>query len=155
MPLLVAPVILAGRRRLSRAAVRGLALAAALAVTGLGAALLAQTHGVGVYWFGGFRPRHAVVLGVSFTVDTFGAWGVVLAGVVTGAALLAAGAWRRFGPLAYVLTLVVLAAASGFCLTGDLFNLFVFFELMSVATIALCALDTADTRADGLENAVQ
>jgi multicomponent Na+:H+ antiporter subunit D len=147
VPLLVAPVILAGRRHWSRTAVRGLALAAALAVTGLGATLLAQTHGVGVYWFGGVRPRHGVVLGVSFTVDTFGAAGVLFAGVLTGAALLAAGAWRRFGPLAYVLTLVVLAAASGFCLTGDLFNLFVFFELMSVATIALCALNAADTRA--------
>ncbi len=147
VPLLVAPTILAGRRHLSRSVVRGLALAAALAVTALGATLLAQAHGVGVYWFGGWRPRHGVVLGVSFAVDSFGAAGVLLAGALTAAALVAAGTWRRFGPLAHVLTMVLLAAASGFSLTGDLFNLFVFFELMSVATIALCALDTGDTRA--------
>ena len=147
VPLLAAPVILAGRRRLPGAVVHGLALLAALTVTGLGAALLAQTHGVGVYWFGGWRPHHGVVLGVSFTVDSFAAAGVVLAGVLTVAALLAAGSWPTFGPLAHVLSLVVLAAASGFCLTGDLFNLFVCFELMSVATIALCALEADQTRA--------
>ncbi len=147
VPLLTAPVLLAGRRHLPRAAMQGLALLAALAVTGLGATMLAQTHGVGVYWFGGWRPQHGVVLGVSFAVDSFAAAGVVLAGTLTAAALLAARAWPTFGPLAHVLILVVLAAASGFCLTGDLFNLFVFFELMSVATIALCALETGQPRA--------
>ncbi len=146
VPLLTAPVILAGRRHLPRTAVRGLALAAALTVAALGATLLAQAHGVGVYWFGGWRPRHGVVIGVNFAVDSFGAAGVLFAGALTAAVLLAAGSWHRFGPLAHVLTLVVLAAASGFCLTGDLFNMFVFFELMSVATIALLALDTGDTR---------
>lgn len=147
VPLLGAPLILAGRRRLPRAAVRAVALIVSLTVTAIGATLLAQVHGVSVYWFGGWRPRHGVVLGVSFAVDTFGAAGVLLAGGLTTAALLAAGSWRRFGPLAHVLTLLVLAAASGFCLTGDLFNLFVFFELMSVATIALCALDPGETGA--------
>ncbi|HEY6428192.1 MAG TPA: proton-conducting transporter membrane subunit, partial [Acidimicrobiales bacterium] len=144
VPLLTAPAILAGRRHLPRAVVRGLALAAALTVAALGATLLAQAHGVGVYWFGGWRPRHGVVIGVNFAVDSFGAAGVLFAGALTAAVLLAAGSWHRFGPLAHVLTLVVLAAASGFCLTGDLFNMFVFFELMSVATIALLAL--GDTR---------
>ena len=34
--------------------------------------------------------------------------------------------------------LIFLGAMSGFCQTGDLFNLFVFFELMSAAAFALC-----------------
>jgi multicomponent Na+:H+ antiporter subunit D len=38
-----------------------------------------------------------------------------------------------------VLVLVFLAAMCGFALTGDLFNLFVFFELMSVSAFALTA----------------
>jgi multicomponent Na+:H+ antiporter subunit D len=50
--------------------------------------------------------------------------------------------WRFFedvGNLFHVLMLVFLAAMVGFCLTGDLFNMFVFFELMSVAAYALTA----------------
>ena len=42
------------------------------------------------------------------------------------------------------LMLVFLAAMCGFALTGDLFNLFVFFELMSTAAFALCGLKTAE-----------
>ena len=38
--------------------------------------------------------------------------------------------------------LVFLAAVSGFVLTADLFNLFVWFELMSTAAFALCGLNT-------------
>ena len=40
--------------------------------------------------------------------------------------------------------LVFLAAMSGFALTGDLFNLFVVFELMSIAAFALCGLKIAE-----------
>ena len=48
--------------------------------------------------------------------------------------------WRYFkeiGTLFTALMLVFLGAMAGFSLTGDLFNLFVFFELMSVAAYAL------------------
>ena len=43
------------------------------------------------------------------------------------------------GPLFGALMLVFLAAMVGFCLTGDLFDLAVFFELMGVAAYALTA----------------
>jgi multicomponent Na+:H+ antiporter subunit D len=48
--------------------------------------------------------------------------------------------WRYFdetGPLYHVLLLVFLGAVEGFALSGDLFNLFVFLELMTVPAIAL------------------
>lgn len=48
--------------------------------------------------------------------------------------------WHFFdtiGNLFHVLMLVFLGAMIGFCLTGDLFTLFVFFELMSVAAFSL------------------
>src|SRR5947208_3285178 len=50
--------------------------------------------------------------------------------------------WRYFeevGALFHVLVLVFLAAMTGFALSGDLFNMFVWFELMSVAAYALTA----------------
>jgi multicomponent Na+:H+ antiporter subunit D len=59
--------------------------------------------------------------------------------LVTAALLFA---WRFFdavGPIFHALMLVFLASMCGFALTGDLFNLFVFFELMSVSAYAMTA----------------
>src|SRR5581483_2167145 len=42
------------------------------------------------------------------------------------------------------LMMIFMAAMCGFSYTGDLFNLFVFFELMSVAAFALCGLKTLE-----------
>ena len=44
----------------------------------------------------------------------------------------------------HALLLAFLAAMCGFCLTGDMFNMFVFFELMSAAAFALCGYKTED-----------
>jgi multicomponent Na+:H+ antiporter subunit D len=95
-----------------------------------------------VYWFGGWEPRHGVAIGVSFAIDQLSA------GLGLFCALLFVTAfvfsWRYFvvvGPLFHALMLVFLAGMLGFGYTGDLFNLFVFFELMSVAAYALVAYD--------------
>ena len=48
------------------------------------------------------------------------------------------------GTLFHVLMLVFLGAMCGFSLTGDLFNLFVFFELMSAAAYGLCGYKTEE-----------
>ena len=59
-------------------------------------------------------------------------------GVIVCAALLFS--WRHLEAVSHIyhaLMLVFLAGMVGFCLTGDLFNLFVFFELLSVAAYAL------------------
>ena len=45
----------------------------------------------------------------------------------------------RSGPTFHALILIFLGALAGFALTGDLFNMFVFFELMSVSAYALTA----------------
>ena len=107
--------------------------------------LIHATHGTTVYWFGNWYPRGSVVLGIGFVVDTIGAGLATLAALLTFLALLFS--WRfidsgsnHFQPL----MLVFLAAMCGFSLTGDLFNLFVFFELMSTAAFALCGLKTAE-----------
>jgi len=50
--------------------------------------------------------------------------------------------WRHFESVGHAfpaLLLVFMTAIMGFCLSGDLFNMFVFFELMTVSGIALTA----------------
>ena len=128
-------------RRVRTGLVDATATAVALAVAVLAALLLQATAGGDlVYRFGGWHPEHGVALGITFVVGPFGAGLALLAGVVVTAAFWFS--WRFFdevGVLFHVLVLVFLAAMVGFVLTGDLFNLFVFFELMSVSAFALTA----------------
>ncbi len=98
-----------------------------------------------VYWFGGWTPRAGVALGISFSIDT------VAAALASFVALLVLAAfvfsWHYFdavGTHFHVLMLVFLGAMCGFSLTGDLFNLFVFFELMSASGFALCGYKTEE-----------
>jgi multicomponent Na+:H+ antiporter subunit D len=92
------------------------------------------------YWMGGFSPKHGVTIGISLSIDTLGA------GLATFAALLVTAALvyslRYFDEIEGLfngLMLLFMAGMVGFCLTGDLFNLVVFFELMSAAAYALTA----------------
>ena len=73
-------------------------------------------------------------------IDPLGASLALLAAGLVGVALVFA--WRFFaavGPTFHALILIFLGALAGFALTGDLFNMFVFFELMSVSAYALTA----------------
>ncbi len=93
-----------------------------------------------VTWVGGWQPRAGVALGISMAFDPLSTSLALLAAVLVCAAFLFA--WRYFetpGPIFHALVLVFGGAMAGFCLSGDLFNLFVFFELMSVTAYALTA----------------
>ena len=120
------------------------ATAAVVAVCCL-ALLAASRDGTVVYWFGGWTPRGGIALGVAFAVDPVGAALATLAGVLATAALTFS--WRIFEAvrtLHHGLMLVFLAGIVGFCLSGDLFTMFVFFELLSVAAYALAGYQTTD-----------
>ncbi len=132
--LLVALHVVA-RRRLADA----LATAVAASVAVMCVVLLAGSLDEPIIeWFGDWPPRGEVVLGVGFVIDPLGAGMASLcAGLVTAVFVYT---WRYFdavGVLFHALLLVFLAAICGFCLTGDLFNMFVYFELMSVAAYSL------------------
>ncbi len=100
-----------------------------------------DSDGPVVTQLGGWAPRPGgVVLGISLAFDPLGAALALLASVLVGTALVFA--WRFFdavGPTFHALILVFLGSLTGFALTGDLFNMFVFFELMSVSAYALTA----------------
>jgi len=139
IPLLAAAAIAATGHVVPGKVFNVLAVAVAVSMTVLSMILLVHTwrHDL-VTWFGGWKPHDGLALGVAFTVDPFGAGFAALVGVLATAAFIFSwGYFERVGHLYYTLMLVFAGAMAGFSLTGDLFNLFVFFELMSVSAYAL------------------
>jgi len=139
VPLLAAAGLTAVSTRVNRPIAEVVALAATLAVVTLCAILLARTaSGLEIYWFGGWEPRHGIAVGVSFAIDAIGAGLATLVSALMVAALVLMWRYRDTdAPHFQTLMLLFLAGMVGFCLSGDLFNMFVFFELMSVAAFAL------------------
>jgi len=141
VPLLAAAAIAAANQRMRPGVDDGVAIAAAAATAALCMLLVLRTGNRPVdVFFGGWRPRGGVALGIAFSVEPLSASLAALAAVLTAAALVFA--WRSFadaGSLFHVLMLVFLAGMVAFALAGDLFTMFVFFELMGVAAFALTA----------------
>ena len=97
-------------------------------------------HGDAVYWFAGFRPHHGVAIGIDFETGPLSAGLGCLAAVLVTASMVFS--WRYFEQVStyyHALMLTFLAGMAGFCLTGDIFDLFVWFELMGVSAYALTA----------------
>ena len=145
-PLLAAAVLAGFRKYLPRAAADSIAIACAACnfVFCLLLTIRAQDHTL-VYWFGNWYPRGSMVLGISFVIDPVAAGLASLAAALTLLALVFSWRYVDAGSNHYQpLMLVFLTGMTGFCLTGDLFNLFVFFELMSTAAFALTGLKTQE-----------
>ncbi len=109
-------------------------------VTLLAILLVRVAHHPFAYWMGGWRPKDFVAIGISLSLDPLGVGMAALAAVLVTAALIYS--WRYFDGadgLFHALMLVFMAAMVGFCLTGDLFNMVVFFELMGAVAYALTA----------------
>jgi multicomponent Na+:H+ antiporter subunit D len=114
-------------------------VAASLATTAFACVLLwdAETHEV-VHWFGGWQPKHGIALGIDFAVGPLAAGMCAIIGVVVTLALVYSLTFLRESARLYdALMLVALGAMCGFAMSGDLFNLFVWLELMAVAAYAL------------------
>jgi multicomponent Na+:H+ antiporter subunit D len=141
VPLAVAAGLLLLNTVLSARVVQAVTFVAALAEVGLSLALLhVSASGTIVYWFGGWTPRHGLPFGVSFVIDPLGAGAAAFAGLIVAAAVAATRPTiGDAGGLVHALLLTVLAAMTGFCLSGDLFTLFVFLELMAVSAFGLAA----------------
>ena len=141
-PLVTAALIAAVGRFVSGRVADVLALAATLGCAGLLVAVLARLDGrVEAVWLGGWHPRDGVAIGVSFTLDPLGVGLALFIALLMALALVyGSGSLDPEPPHVHVLALVFLAGMVGFCLSGDLFNLFVFFELMSVSAFALTGI---------------
>ena len=141
VPLGGAALLAGFSRFLPRLARDLIAIAVALATTALTLSLTAASAGHQmIYWFSGWRPSAGMVIGINFAVGPLGAGMASLAGVLASAALVYC--LRYFDSARgrhHALVLIFLAASVDFCLTGDLFNLFVAFELVAVTAFALTA----------------
>jgi multicomponent Na+:H+ antiporter subunit D len=140
VPLLAAAAISAAKPLLQhrRKILDLIAILVAAAETGI--LLTIMTRGDEVYWFGGFRPAHGIAIGIDFATNPLSAGLAALAATLVTAAMIFS--WRYFEGVAtyyHALMLLFLAGMAGFCLTGDIFDLFVWFELMGVAAYALTA----------------
>ncbi|WP_112467462.1 complex I subunit 5 family protein [Streptomyces triticisoli] len=139
-PLVAAALLAALAQFLPRWVPDLTAIVVAAGVTALGVllTLASRAHPI-VYWFGGWRPAGGTALGIDFVVEPLSASLVALTGLLTTTSLVFS--WRYFeevGHLYHALVLALLAGMAGFALSGDLFNIFVWFELMSVSAYALC-----------------
>jgi multicomponent Na+:H+ antiporter subunit D len=140
VPILAATLLAALKPfRPPRALVVATSIGTAAAVAVLAAILLARSADrTVVLWFGAWTPRDGIALGVSFAIDPLGAGAALLAGLLAVGALVFSV--RYVDPsddLFHALMLVFLAGMVGFALSGDLFNLFVFFELLSISAFVL------------------
>ena len=147
VPLIIAALLAAVNQHIARRLADALALAASVYCLVASLLLMARsTHGLIVYWMGGWQPRNGAAIGISFAIDPFGAGAAAFASFLVLAALIfSAHYFDSVGTLYHVLMLSFLGAMCGFALTGDVFNLFVFFELMSASAFALCGYKTEES----------
>ncbi|HET7522764.1 MAG TPA: complex I subunit 5 family protein, partial [Acidimicrobiales bacterium] len=144
-----ATLLLAAGRFIPRPVTDAVATAVALTVTGLAGAVLAVSAGGRVVtWAARWEPKHGFSVGIVMQSDPVGAGIALLAAALTSVALLYS--WHYFDSVEahyQGLMLLFLAGMVGFAMTGDLFDMFVFFELMGVSAYALTGLKVEDRTA--------
>ncbi|GJD29673.1 NAD(P)H-quinone oxidoreductase subunit 2, chloroplastic [Methylobacterium adhaesivum] len=135
-------MLLLDERRSGLKAAISLATATALLVTALALAWR-MTDTPEVYRLGNWAAPYGIVL----VADRLSAMMLMLTGVLGLAALVFAVArWDRAGPRFHALFLLLLMGVNGAFLTGDLFNLFVFFEVMLAASYGLVLHGSGEAR---------
>ena len=122
----------------------GISLATLLALLAAALALVARAGaGAVVYRLGNWAAPYGIVL----VADRLSTLMLALAAVLGLAALVFSFArWGRAGPRFHGLFLLLLMGVNGAFLTGDLFNLFVFFEVMLAASYGLVLHGSGETR---------
>jgi multicomponent K+:H+ antiporter subunit D len=96
-----------------------------------------------VYHLGGWQAPFGIVL----VADRLSTLMLALASYLGGCALVFAFArWDRAGPRFHAIFLFLIMGVNGALLTGDLFNLFVFFEIMLAASYGLLLHGSGERR---------
>ncbi|MGQ2909621.1 MAG: Na+/H+ antiporter subunit D [Aliihoeflea sp.] len=107
-----------------------------------------MAEGIQVKQFGGWAPP----FGISFVADQFSAAMVVISSILALAAgVFATADIRRRQERSgfYPLFQGLMVGVNGAFLTGDIFNLYVWFEVMLITTLGLITLDRTRAQLDG------
>ncbi|MGB3847395.1 MAG: monovalent cation/H+ antiporter subunit D [Sphingopyxis sp.] len=135
LPLVASALMLSLNER-RRATKRTLSLATAAILIGIAATLLwfARDGGPTAYRLGDWPSPFAITL----VADRLSAMMLLLTSILGFTSLFYATArWDRSGPRFHALFLLLLMGINGAFLTGDIFNLFVFFEVLLAASYGL------------------
>jgi multicomponent Na+:H+ antiporter subunit D len=143
VPLLTAALMAAGGPVLPRGVQNAMGVLATGATCALALVLMLESQRADVvHWFGGWRPRGGLAIGIDFVADPYAAGMCALAAGIFFLALLYSWTFLEEAThLCDVLMLVCCGALCGFALGGDLFNLFVWLELAGVAAFALTGFE--------------
>lgn len=154
LPLATAAILLIFSHAWSARTPDVIAMIVSLAVAAICGLLLSRVaQAPVVYWFGGWQPRAGITLGISFVVDQTGALiGLFIACLFCATFVFALGYMPEIGAYFQALMLLLMAGMIGFCLTHDLFDMFVWFEVMSVAAFALTAVRLEASALEGALN---
>ena len=152
VPLLGAALLVAGGRRVPRVLAESVGCAVAAGTAGLAIVLLLNSSPPMTEWVGGWNPVGGRSVGIVLVGDGPGLGMAALASLLTLAAL--AYSWhyfdeppRRHAGSFPALILLFQGGMCGFAIAGDLFNAFVWFELMSVVAYALTGTRIEEARA--------
>jgi multicomponent Na+:H+ antiporter subunit D len=148
IPLAAAALGLVAWRSIRAQRIVGIAGSAGLLAAGIGLLLAVEQAGVVTVQVGDWPAPY----GITFVADLFSAILVVLAGVLGLAVAvysLATIDERRIRYGYYPLLLVLLAGVSGTFVTGDLFNLYVWFEVLLIASFVMLALGGERAQLEG------
>jgi multicomponent Na+:H+ antiporter subunit D len=141
IPMITAPLcVLSGSRRVAY----GLALTASVLVFAISIAMVVKVTGSGTirYELGGWEPPY----GIEYVVDRLSSFVMLFVSGLGMMVLLYAPASvkQEIQPskhyLFYATFLLCITGLLGMCVTGDLFNVFVFLEISSLSSYALISL---------------
>jgi multicomponent Na+:H+ antiporter subunit D len=146
VPIIGSAVVLISHRRLPRLAVDLFTTAVAASVVVMTAVVVSRSSsGRVVTWSAGWEPSHGFAVGIVMISDPVSAGLAVLAASLMTLALIFSWRYLESAEAHYhCLMLLFLAGMVGFAMTGDLFDMFVFFELMGAAAYALTGLKVED-----------
>jgi multicomponent K+:H+ antiporter subunit D len=144
LPLVAgALMLLVDERRVGLKSALGVAASVATAALSVALLLRVDAAGTEVYRVGDWPAPFGIVL----VADRLSAALVVLASALSVAsALFSSARWDREGPRYHTLAQFLVVGVNGAFLTGDLFNLFVFFEVMLAASYGLALHGSGELR---------